>query len=502
MFSFLYIKSFDRPYISNHNITLGDIYEIGDVNGDKKIGTVDYILIKNHILGKSSLTGDNLKRADANGDNKITSLDYIAIKKHIISGEPLPGAKTTPTTIPTSAPTQVPTSTPNPTQAPTNTPSPTPKPTATATPKPTNTPKPTSTPTPKPTNTPKPTATPTPKPTNTPKPTATPTPKPTATPTPKPTAVPTKHNCYMTYSMASNKINIYGSATNGVTVTTKLINNINMSSFTPSVDGTYQGIVYFSDSHRCNSSVNVKRARVLFIGDSITAGITQDNSTWYSWADYIGDTYKYEIRKAGYPGFFISDYYYQQHNEGRWIAWYVWQDKYWPYAASMGKYAKGNITGGYESNGKAKVQYDYVILHGGINDIANYTPLGSYNKNDKSGNYDFNTFLGGLDRYIYLAKMYWPNAKIGYIINYQTPNHPNNSSDSSFNTKTKNYFDKMKELLKNKWSIPYLDLYSGKATDGTNYSNLISSYLYDGLHPNKEGYKKLSPYIYEWIKTL
>ena len=57
----------------------------GDVNGDGKVGSSDYILIRKHILKNPVLTGSNLKRADINGDGKITSLDYISLKKIIIN---------------------------------------------------------------------------------------------------------------------------------------------------------------------------------------------------------------------------------------------------------------------------------------------------------------------------------------------------------------------------------------------------------------------------------
>ncbi len=145
----------DGSIINNDSINLGDqSYLSGDVDGNGKVASMDYIMVRKHLLKQTLLTGDKLKRADVNNDGKVSSLDYIAIRKTIINGVVAP----------------------------------------TATPKPTNTPKPTATPTPKPTATPtpKPTATPTPKPTATPtpKPTATPTPKPTATPTPKPTNTP------------------------------------------------------------------------------------------------------------------------------------------------------------------------------------------------------------------------------------------------------------------------------------------------------------------------
>ena len=60
---------------------------IGDINNDGKVSSLDYILLKNHILGKSELITDRLARADVNNDKKISSLDYITIKKIIINGK-------------------------------------------------------------------------------------------------------------------------------------------------------------------------------------------------------------------------------------------------------------------------------------------------------------------------------------------------------------------------------------------------------------------------------
>lgn len=60
------------------------IYLKGDVNGDGKVTSLDYIQIKNHIMKTKLLSGDALKRADVNEDGKVTSLDYIKIKNHIM----------------------------------------------------------------------------------------------------------------------------------------------------------------------------------------------------------------------------------------------------------------------------------------------------------------------------------------------------------------------------------------------------------------------------------
>ena len=56
----------------------------GDVNGDGKISSADYIKIKNHIMETNKLTYLEKEYADANKDGKVSSADYIAIKNHIM----------------------------------------------------------------------------------------------------------------------------------------------------------------------------------------------------------------------------------------------------------------------------------------------------------------------------------------------------------------------------------------------------------------------------------
>jgi hypothetical protein len=56
---------------------------LGDVNGDGKVSSQDYILIRKHIVG-TKLTGDNLKRADIDNDGKVGLSDYTIVRKIII----------------------------------------------------------------------------------------------------------------------------------------------------------------------------------------------------------------------------------------------------------------------------------------------------------------------------------------------------------------------------------------------------------------------------------
>ncbi len=59
-------------------------YVLGDPSGDGKITSLDYMMIKNYIMGLTSITGKNLLAADVSKDGKITSLDYMMIKNHIM----------------------------------------------------------------------------------------------------------------------------------------------------------------------------------------------------------------------------------------------------------------------------------------------------------------------------------------------------------------------------------------------------------------------------------
>lgn len=79
----------DYVYVSKSDVNvvgqiIANTYNPGDVNGDGKVSSLDYIKIKNHIMGTNKLTGSALTRADVNDDGKVSSLDYIKIKNHIM----------------------------------------------------------------------------------------------------------------------------------------------------------------------------------------------------------------------------------------------------------------------------------------------------------------------------------------------------------------------------------------------------------------------------------
>ena len=58
----------------------------GDINGDAKVSSSDYVLIKNYIMNNKT-TFNNIETigADYNNDGKVTSSDYVLIKNYIMS---------------------------------------------------------------------------------------------------------------------------------------------------------------------------------------------------------------------------------------------------------------------------------------------------------------------------------------------------------------------------------------------------------------------------------
>jgi rhamnogalacturonan endolyase len=56
----------------------------GDVNNDGAVDSLDFALIKKHILGSGFLTGDGLKAADLDGSGSVDALDYSQFKKYLL----------------------------------------------------------------------------------------------------------------------------------------------------------------------------------------------------------------------------------------------------------------------------------------------------------------------------------------------------------------------------------------------------------------------------------
>lgn len=79
------ISTGDKVEITVNNETKG--YEIviyGDVSGDGKVSAVDYVRIKNNIMGSSTLSGSYKEAADVDKNGKVSAVDYVKIKNKIM----------------------------------------------------------------------------------------------------------------------------------------------------------------------------------------------------------------------------------------------------------------------------------------------------------------------------------------------------------------------------------------------------------------------------------
>lgn len=219
-------------------------------------------------------------------------------------------------------------------------------------------------------------------------------------------------------------------------------------------------------SYKIIYTVVTKNKNIIFFGDSITYGFLTKG---YSWAEFIKDNYDFNIvMNAGISDYRVSTY----DDKNKWLTDTIISH--------------------------ANEKYDYVIMQGGINDVLYNTPLGEISNSKSENDFDVNTFAGGFESYIYNAKKYFKDAKIGYIITYYTPNYTERGQKWSYDDYNK-YIMMTKKIL-DKWNIKYLDLFNEE------YSNILrvntKTYLPDNLHLNYEGYKIIYPYIYDFIKSL
>lgn len=142
------------------------------------------------------------------------------------------------------------------------------------------------------------------------------------------------------------------------------------------------------------------------------------------------------------------------------------------------------------------IDYDYVIMQGGVNDVGWGADYGTVSNTYDPEDFDCTTFAGGLENLFYHAYQYFPNAKLGYIINYQIP--------LELETDMGPIYDLAVAICK-KWKVPYLDLYKNDyVTDELIRPDLIGPQhnMADEVHLNKNGYDRLTPYIETWFKLL
>ncbi len=205
---------------------------------------------------------------------------------------------------------------------------------------------------------------------------------------------------------------------------------------------------------------------VLFVGDSITEGRVEWNR---------GKTI------VGWPGRIIEGNKMAGVNKGL-------------SAASISNCRKDNTILA-QLKAESKKKYDFVIIHGGVNDAWDSAPVGTISKGFDA-ELDMSTFAGGLETTFKYAKETFKDAQFGYIINFKI-----NRPDVGKLADMSEYFDIAKQIC-DKWEIPYLDLYSDE-----DFNNNVLKYketvnLPDKIHPNSAGFDIIAPVINDWMRTI
>ena len=126
---------------------------------------------------------------------------------------------------------------------------------------------------------------------------------------------------------------------------------------------------------------------------------------------------------------------------------------------------------------------DFIVLEGGLNDAWTSVALGEFNPSNLTSGYisglNEYEFTGALESLINKCQNKWVGKKIFFVIphNVDIPN-------------TKTYMDRIVEVCQ-KWSVIVIDL---RKLSGFNCYNETIKTTYtnnaDGVHPNKEGYKR------------
>ena len=213
-----------------------------------------------------------------------------------------------------------------------------------------------------------------------------------------------------------------------------------------------------------NDSV-LYRKSALFVGDSISAA-TQETGIWYrGWAGRIGEINCMDYVNASVSGASCS-------------------------TTRPTKRIAGQLIG------NADREFDYVILHGGVNDAWDRRAVGVVSNGYDLADFDTYTFAGGLEEMIFQTLKNFPDASIGYIMNFKAPKCPKGTVSNM-----DEYFAVAKQICE-KWKIPYLNLYEDEAFCNDVLKVNTTENLPDYIHPNTKGYDLLYPVIESWMETL
>lgn len=133
--------------------------------------------------------------------------------------------------------------------------------------------------------------------------------------------------------------------------------------------------------------------------------------------------------------------------------------------------------------------FDFVVLHGGVNDGWDSASVGDLSDSFKEEDFDSSTFAGGMEKTVSIAKRLFPKSRICFIINARTPSPWGKLSQMD------GYWSTAEKIC-GKWGIAFIDLY------GIQGLERIPTNSNDCIHPSSAGYDLLTPYIQAWLEKM
>ena len=140
------------------------------------------------------------------------------------------------------------------------------------------------------------------------------------------------------------------------------------------------------------------------------------------------------------------------------------------------------------------VEFDFVMLNGGVNDVWKGHPLGSVSP-EGTTTFDVNTTMGALEDLFSKLKATYPNSQIVFILNYVCVQ--NGYPSDTF----RDVYAPLAREACAKWDIHCLDLVDNDAFNAE-FDATANVHTYDGVHPNKPGYDVLTAYIVDYLEDV
>ena len=238
--------------------------------------------------------------------------------------------------------------------------------------------------------------------------------------------------------------------------------------------GEYVPYGYIEVTKESADPVNVLSGKTaVFLGDSLCAGTTVgDDSEYYGygWAGLIGEGNAMTWKNYGRNGGTITPL--AAVAEERWV----------PTQAET-----------------ASTEYpaaDYVIFEGGCNDADQMgdTLLGEIASDYET--FDITTFSGALESLTLQILTAWPEARVGYIVPQKMYAQNDHTAAGHVHRR---FFDRAVEICE-KWGVPCVDLWKGNPLNPK--LSTAETFYTDGQHLTLAGYRRVTPQIEAWMRSL